>query len=318
VRAPALILLLLAAAPALGAVPPDLEAAQVAAEAAYGAGDYRGSARLSREILADLDRRPSAEATESAWRRALLQLALAEGTLGNGPAAKGAMERVLAFDPAAELDPELFSPAFRREFEAARERVAALPRFQLLVTTRSGKGRAFVQGRPAGEVPAEAMLPKGSYRVGVEQGGVERTLTVELARNESIVMDVVPQVALAARPPPEAAVTAVSQGNGWVRPAAWTTTGLAVAAAGVATWQGVAAAGSQADAKGMLLPDGSLKPGVDPAAYAAQVTAYQSERTAAWIAAGSAVALGVGATVLWLLVPSAAVEPAPGGVALRF
>jgi len=55
-----------------------------------------------------------------------------------------------------------------------------------------------------------------------------------------------------------------------------------------------------------------------PAAYAAAASAYQSERRNAWIAGGSALVLGVGATVLWLLVPSSAVEPAPGGLAVRF
>ena len=103
-----------------------------------------------------------------------------------------------------------------------------------------------------------------------------------------------------------------------MRPVAWTTTGLAVAAAAVATWQGLAAASSYSDAKAMLLPDGSLKPGIDPAAYAAKASAFESERTTAWIAAGSAIALGAGATVLWLLAPSIPVEPAPGGVAFRF
>jgi len=321
--APLLTLLLLAAAPpAWGAspgVPPELEAAHVAAEAAYRAGDYRGAARRCREILADLDGRPAADAPESEWKRTLLQLALAESTLGNGPAARGAMERVLALEPAAQPDPELFSPAFRREFEQARKRVAAQPHFRLQVTTRSGKGHAFVQGRPVGDVPGEAALPAGSYRVGVEDGGAARTVTVELSRDESMVVDTAaPAPDLSARPPPAPIQAVAAPGGAWIRPAAWATTGLAVAAAGVATWQGTAAAGSWSSAKDMLLPDGSLKPGVDPADYAAKVSAYQSERTGAWIAAGSAVALGVGATVLWLLVPSAPVEPAPGGVAIRF
>jgi hypothetical protein len=103
-----------------------------------------------------------------------------------------------------------------------------------------------------------------------------------------------------------------------MRPAAWATTGLAVAAAGVATWQGLAAASSYSEATAMLLPDGSLRPGSDPAAYAAKASAFESERTTAWIAAGSAIALGAGATVLWLLAPSVPVEPAPGGAAVRF
>jgi hypothetical protein len=322
-RATALFLVLLAAAPpAWGAgsnVPPEVEAAHVAADAAYRAGDYRGAARRYRDILAELGERPAREAPEEEWRRTLLQLALAESTVGNGPSARGAMEQVLAIDPSAQLDPELFSPAFRREFEQARQRVAAQPRFELTVTTRSGKGRAFIQGRAVGDVPAGAALPTGTYRVGVEDDVGSRTVTVELARDESVILDVTaPPPDLSARPPPVSLSVAPPPRGEWIRPTAWATTGLAVTAAGLATWQGVMAAGSSADAKAMLLPDGSLKPGIDPATYAAQVSEYDAQRSRAWIAAGSAVALGAAATVLWLLVPSAPVEPAPGGVAIRF
>ena len=319
----ALTLLLLVAAPPASAdvpgVPPELEAAHAAADAASRAGDYRGAAQRCREILADLEKRPAMEAPEAEWTRTLLQLALAESTLGNTPAARGAMDRVLALDPAARLDPELFSPAFRREFELARARVSAQPRFRLQLTTRGGKGKGYIQGRPAGDVPVEARLTAGRYRLGVEADGLVRTVTVELTRDESLVVDTpAPPIDLSAPTPPAPLLPAASMPGGWMRPTAWATTGLAVAAAGVATWQGIAAAGSYSDAKAMLLPDGSLKPGIDPAAYAAKASAFQSERTNAWIAAGSAVALGAGATVLWLLAPSVPVEPAPGGAAVRF
>ena len=316
------LLLLIAATPAWGAepgIPPELEAAHAGAAAASRAGDYRGAARRCREILAELERRPATEAPEAEWTRTLLELALAESTLGNAPATRGAMERVLAVDPAAQLDPELFSPSFRREFELARNRVAAQPRFRLQLTTRSGRGKGFIQGRPAGEVPVEARLTAGSYRVGVEADGTVRTVTVELARDESLVVDTrAPPPDLSARPPPPPLLPSTAQAGEWMRPAAWATTGLAVAAAGVATWQGLAAASSYSDAKAMLLPDGSLKPGIDPAAYAAKASAYDSERTTAWIATGSAIALGAGATVLWLLAPSLPVEPTPGGAAIKF
>jgi hypothetical protein len=317
----ALALLFLVAAPPASAevpgLPPEIEAAHAAADAASRAGDYRGAARRCREILADLEKRSATEAPEAEWTRTLLQLALAESTLGNGPAARGAMERVLAIDPAAMLDPELFSPAFRREFELARARVSALPRFRLHLTTPSGKGTGFIQGRPAGDVPVEARLTAGSYRVGVEAEGAQRTVTV--ARDESLVVDTrAPPPDLSAPPPPAPLLPASSMPGGWMRPTAWATTGLAVVAAGLATWQGLAAAGSYSDAKAMLLPDGSLKPGIDPAAYAAKASAFESERTNAWIAAGSAVALGAGATVLWLLAPSVPVDPTPGGAAVRF
>jgi hypothetical protein len=312
-----------AAPPGLAPPPADLEAAHVAAEAAVRSGDYRSAAARYRSILADLESRRATDAPDAEWTRTLLQLAVVESTLGHGEASRAAMERVLALDPAARLDPELFSPAFRREFEAARGRVASLPRFRLLVTTRDGTGTGYVQGRPLGPVPVEARLPAGSYRVGVQAGAGVRTVTVDLARDETVIVDAasppsVPSPDLAARAPAASSAVDPSPADGWLRPTAWAATGLAVVAAGLATWQGIAAASSYADAIGMLQPDGSLKPGVDPAAYASAASSYESERRNAWIAGGSAVVLGAGATVLWLLVPSSAVEPAPGGLAVRF
>jgi hypothetical protein len=321
----ATVLALLLASPLAHAAPPtpisaapDLEAAHVAAEAMLRAGDYRAAAARYRAILADLETRPATEAPEAEWTRALLQLAVVESTLGHGEASRASMERILALDPQARLDPELYSPAFRREFEAARTRVAARPRFRLHVTTREGTGHGYVQGRLLGAVPAEARLPAGSYRVGVEAGGRVQTITVELARDEQVIVDAAPVPDLEAKAPPAPTVVDPSPPATWIRPTAWAATGLAVAAAGVATWQGISAAGSYSDAKGMLLPDGSLKPGTDPAAYAAAASAYQSERRNAWIAGGSALLLGAGATVLWLVAPSAPVEVAPGGLAVRF
>ena len=321
--------LLLATSPVAAAPPPvpstlpDLEAAQVAAEAAVRSGDYRSAAARYRDVLADLESRRAVDAPEAEWTRTLLKLAVVESTLGHAEASRTAMERVLALDPAFRLDPELFSPAFRREFEAARVRVALRPRFRLLVTTRDGSGqgvRAGAAARPgAGGGPASGRkLPRG--RAGRERGanphgGSRARRDRDRGRRRST-------SPLGRSTCPEGFSCAgrrrASPADGWMRPTAWATTGLAVAAAGIATWQGIAAAGSYADATGMLQPDGSLRPGVDPAAYAAAASAYQSERRNAWIAGGSALVLGVGATVLWLLVPSSAVEPAPGGLAVRF
>jgi hypothetical protein len=296
-----------------------LETTRAAAGAATRAGDYRGAARLHREALLELSRWPAGPATDAAWTRTLLELAVVEATLGNGQASRAAMERVLAFDPGARPDPDSFSPAFRRDFEAARTRVASRPRFRLRLTTRAGAGEGAVDGRPAGAVPLEVVLPAGTWGVAVESGGVTRAATIELFRDETVIVDVaVPAPALAASPPPPAASVAVEPPGEWMRPAAWTATGLAAAAAGIATWQGIAAAGSRSDASAMLLPDGSLRPGADPAAYAAAADAFASQRRNAWIAAGSAVVLGAGAAVLFLLAPASGVEPAPGGIALRF
>jgi hypothetical protein len=311
---------LLTALPARGA-PPEIEAAWLSADAAVRAGDYRGAAARYRALLDDLATRPAREAPEAAWTQTLLRLAVVESTLGNGPASRDAVERALAIDPALTLDPDLYSPAFRRDLDAARARVASRPRFALRVTSGDGGGgEAFVQGRSIGPLPAEARLPAGSWRVGVESGGRERTVTVELARDETLRIDPSAPPPDLSTPLPAAPVAKAqpSPGGEWMRPVGWTAAGLAIVSAGVATWQGIAAGSSWADAKGMLQPDGTLKPGVDPAEYAAAKNAYQTESTVAWVTGVSAVALGAGATVLLLLAPSAPVEPSPGGVAIRF
>jgi hypothetical protein len=313
---------LVAASPARAAsTPPEIEAAHVAAEAEVRSGDYRAAARRYQEIVASLESRPANHAPQEEWTRALLKLAVVESTLGNGPSARAAMERALALDPDLRLDPDLYSPTVRRELDAARSRVATKPRFLLRVSSGGAPGWAWVQGRSIGALPAEASLPAGTYRVGVEAGGRVESVTVELSADRSVVVDVVEAatpIDLAPKPPPPTVALDLSPPDPWIRPAAWTATGLAAVAAGLATWQGIAAAGSHADAQGMILPDGSLRPGVDPAAYAAATSAFQSERRNAWIAGGSALVLGAGATVLWLLVPSLPVEPGPAGLAVRF
>ncbi|MGA8890874.1 MAG: hypothetical protein WB493_04845, partial [Anaeromyxobacteraceae bacterium] len=245
--------LLVAVPPAQAVADPGAAAAEAAAEAATRAGDYRGASRLLRQALADLERWPAGAATDAAWTRALLRLAVAEATLGNGQASRAAMERVLAFDPLASPDPDAFSPAFRKEFEAARTRVASRPRFRLRLTTRSGAGEGAVDGRPAGSVPIEVLLPAGTWRVAVEVDGAASATTIDLAHDESVVVDVAtsPPV-LAASPPPPATSIATEPSGTWMRPTAWAATGLAAAAAGIATWQGVAAAGSRSEAAAML------------------------------------------------------------------
>ena len=68
----------------------------------------------------------------------------------------------------------------------------------------------------------------------------------------------------------------------------------------------------------MRQPDGSLKPGIDPAAYNAVSADFTAQQRNAWIAGASAVALGAGAVVLFVLAPSAPVQATPGGLAIRF
>ncbi len=319
-----LLLALALTAPAPAALPPEVEAAHASAESAARAGDYRTAARRMAAVVADLEALAADAVPPEEWTRALLRLAVLESTVGDAASARASMERALAIDPSPAADPESFSPAFRRELEAARARVEARPCFTVSVTSRGGEGTAWVQGRAVGPVPAAVRLPAGRWRIGVGSAGAVRSVSVDVSRDEVVVIDrasplPAPEALAASAPPSEPRPSVESSPpGGWMRPAGWTAVGLAAAAAGIATWQGIAAASSYDRASGMLLPDGSLAPGVDPEAYARASADFANERRNAWIAGGSAVVLGAGAAVLLLLAPSAPVAPAPGGVAFRF
>jgi hypothetical protein len=103
--------------------------------------------------------------------------------------------------------------------------------------------------------------------------------------------------------------------RGWMGPTAIATGGVALASAGAAVWQGLAAAQAQRDAQAMVRPDGTLVPGASPVDYAAAVARYDSARTYALVAGGVAVAMTAASVVLWVLLDE---PPAPGGPALRF
>jgi len=87
----------------------------------------------------------------------------------------------------------------------------------------------------------------------------------------------------------------------WMRPAAYAAGAVAIALAGVATWQGLSARGDYRDANAMLLPDGNLVPGGDQAAYDQTVAAANTSKRNAYIGAAGAAAFAVAAGVLGYL-----------------
>ncbi|BDG03332.1 PEGA domain-containing protein [Anaeromyxobacter oryzae] len=103
----------------------------------------------------------------------------------------------------------------------------------------------------------------------------------------------------------------------WMRPAAIGVGIVAVGLAGVAVQQGLTASQSYADARAMLQPDLSLKPGSDGARYQALRDDGGAATRNMYVSAGAAVLLAGAAGVLgWW---SFDVDPATGGtLALRF
>jgi hypothetical protein len=351
----AALLALLAAAPVRAADPPrplpsvppaaepagppaaspagELDATWATAQSAYRAGDYERTVRLLEGLVASIEGMPPGPAAAGRWTGAMLRLAQAEATLGRTSAARASMERVAALDPGARPDPALYPPSFRGQFEEARRAVAGRARHRLTVTSPEPGGTAWVHGRPVGSLPATVELPAGRYRVTVtwsERGDAGEW--VELAGDRT--RDLAPPPArpppapsppalaalapIAPEPLPASAVAAdlpASRSGSWMGPSAIATGGVALAGAGVAIWQGIAAGQAQKDAQAMVRPDGSLVPGANPDDYAAAVARYDAARTNALVAGGIAVAMTAASVVLWVLLDE---PPAAGGPAIRF
>jgi hypothetical protein len=416
----------------------ELERAYGGALATYQNGEYESSVRTLHAIADDLEKLPEGPEAFSQWVRAQLRLAHAEETLGHLREEREAMERVLAVEPHHQPDPDLYSPTYRREFEAARARVAAGPRRRLAVDALGWSATVYVNGRAFGTAPVSVQLPPGRYRVGGSAGTLrvpsvwvdlrdgDRSVALDFGLAEALRVSAGPGLALAAAhraggviragawlgadrllatsiavegevpflvgslydvrrgalqregrvrmaagavpgphlaalaaflltgqqsnvvvvarsaphavplppppvlaaspaarrpaaapraspappaadPPPAAALpgsaaaSAAVPRDGWMRPATWASAAAAAGLAGVAAWQGIAARGHARDASAMLRPDGTLEPGVDPAAYDRTRAAASSSRRWAYVSLGGAVAFAAAAGVLgWL------------------
>lgn len=308
----------------------------------YQSGDYEAAVSGFEALVASLESLPPSAGAEAQWSRALLRLAHARATLGRKEASGEAMETLLALEPDARPDPELYSPSFRREFERARTRVSERPHWKLTVAAPGpGPAAAFVGNRPIGDAPAAVELPQGRYRVSVSFGGEVATESVLLEADRTVTPGSVgrvlaaegrsPEAGTGPAPPPEevSRVDAVlpplaatpEEGapppSRWMRPAGLAAGALALVSAGVAAWQGIEAAHAASLARSLLLPGGSLAPGSAPSAYAAAAASFGSDRRNAWIAGGTSLALSAGAALL-LAWPDGPVAVSPGGAAIHF
>lgn len=150
----------------------ELDRAYAGAVAAYQTGDYEGSARTLRAVVEDLEGMPESDDAFSAWSRAMMRLARAEGSLGRKGEAREVMERLLRADPGAKADPELYPPSFSKQLEEVRAALRAGPQRKLQIASGGKNVRVFVEGRGVGTAPATLSLPPGRYRVGGQLGDV--------------------------------------------------------------------------------------------------------------------------------------------------
>jgi hypothetical protein len=133
------------------------------------------------------------------------------------------MERLLAVEPRLQPDPDQYSPTYRREFEAARARVAARPRRRLAVDAGGWSAAVFVNGKAMGTAPAEASLPPGRYRVGGQAGALRvPSAWVELRdEDRAVALDFGLAAALRVSSGPGLALAAADRAAALVRAGAW-------------------------------------------------------------------------------------------------
>jgi hypothetical protein len=202
----------------------ELERAYGGAIATYQQGEYRTSLRTLRAIVEDLEKLPETRESYVHWIRANLRLAVVELTIGNERGYRELLERVAATDPRHQPDPDQFSPTFRRDFDAARARVASRAKRRLRVSTLGGWAAAvFVNGRDVGEAPRELVLPAGRYRVGATAGALRvPSVWVELGPGDvAVTLDFEVAEALRIHGGPALALASAARGPGIVRAGAW-------------------------------------------------------------------------------------------------
>lgn len=188
----------------------ELDLAYDAALRAYQAGDFEGSARALRALVADLETMPEGPRTFAQWTRAMLRLARVEQAVGGRVDAQAVLERLLRAAPDLKLDPVQHPPNFVRLADEVRVRMASLTRLTLEVAGQAGL-RIFVNGRDVGTAPLSLDLPAGSYRLGAALGEVRappsvvdlegegRTVTIDLGVAGALRPFDGPGLALAAR-----------------------------------------------------------------------------------------------------------------------
>jgi hypothetical protein len=155
-----------------GATLVELDRAYAGAVAAFQSGEYESSARTLRAVIDDLERMPEGDEVFSAWSRAILRLARAEGSLGRKGEARDVMERLLRADPGAKADPELYPPSFGRQLDEVRAALKAAAPRKLTITAGGKPAKVFIEGRAAGSAPVTVSLPPGRYRISGALGEV--------------------------------------------------------------------------------------------------------------------------------------------------
>jgi hypothetical protein len=270
-----------------GATLAELDRAYGGALAVYQNGEFESAVRTLRAIVEDLESLPEGEEAYAQWTRALLRLAHAAQTVGEGRVGDEALLKLLRVEPEFQPDPDQYSPAYRRRLDELRARVRALPRRRLAVLSEGRVGTVYVNGRSFGKTPASLSLPAGVYRVGGAADGQRvPSFTVDLGEEDrTVALDFALAEAVRANAGPGLALAGARRGYGTIRAGAWLGVDKLVVTSRTAEGGAQFLVGSIFDVRrGALLREGSVRmvagtvPSVNLGALAAFLLTGQSSR----------------------------------------
>jgi hypothetical protein len=146
------------------------------------------------------------------------------------------MTRLLRVEPSFRVDPDQYSPTYRRRLDEIRARVLALPQRRVTVVGAGKPGSVFVEGRPSGTTPMTLFLPAGRYRIGGAAGPLRvPSFVVDLTdEDRTVVLDFETADAVRMASGPGLILPDARRSEGLIRAGAWLDVDkLIVAARGV-------------------------------------------------------------------------------------
>lgn len=131
---------------------------------------YAKAAQAVDEVLAQLPGQPPGEARWKLYVSAQLLHGLNFRALGKEKESDAAFRQVLRVEPGYQLDPDYYTPATRRAFEAQRRELARSPKVKLAVKSTQPGSEVYLEGRRVGQTPLALEVPAGTYELTVKKG----------------------------------------------------------------------------------------------------------------------------------------------------
>ncbi|HEY3352995.1 MAG TPA: PEGA domain-containing protein [Polyangia bacterium] len=154
-----------------------VEAALAAAEKAFVETRFAAAARDLAAASAQLDALPPSARSHAAWVKAQLLTGRVDLAQGRPEAAAQAFAAAAGVAPEAQLDEGEYPPEVCRAYQAARQRVLALPPRALRVRTEPPGAEVELNGRLWGRTPATLKLPPGRCRLLISHPGFTPVVT---------------------------------------------------------------------------------------------------------------------------------------------